>query len=169
MITVGYWVTDETTACNITIPCSKTASQSQRWGWSQQCMSVLGSIPQAVYVEHDATVFKEKNLIPCGERLVCTFILLQLSSITTHQDAHRRLVMQVAEWLTASLDQCSRKVSDMGWLHYLNIKKWMNECWEKPQKCTCISNPLAFLFPSLREPWHHSWIQLSFKYLQLKS
>ena len=47
-----------------------------------------------------------------------------------------------------------------------------NECWEKPQKCTCISNALAFLFPSLRGPpkvWHHSWIQLSFKYLQLKS
>jgi len=35
-----------------------------------------------------------------------------------------------------------------------------------------MSNALAFLFPSLREPpevWHHSWIQLPFKYLQLKS
>ena len=46
------------------------------------------------------------------------------------------------------------------------------KCWEKPQKCTCMSNALAFLFPSLRGPpevWHYSWIQLSFKYLQLKS
>ena len=32
--------------------------------------------------------------------------------------------------------------------------KWKgkkNECWEKPQKCTCISNVLAF-FPSFRGP-----------------
>ena len=39
-------------------------------------------------------------------------------------------------------------------------KKW---CWEKPQKCMCMSNVLAF-FSSLRGPpevWHHSWIQLS--------
>ena len=36
-----------------------------------------------------------------------------ITSITTPQDAHKRLVMQVAEWLTASLYQCSREVSDM--------------------------------------------------------
>ena len=35
-----------------------------------------------------------------------------ISSITAPQDAHRRLVLQVTEWLTASLYQCSRKVSD---------------------------------------------------------
>jgi len=27
-----------------------------------------------------------------------------------------------------------------------------NECWEKPQKCTCMFNVLAF-FPSLRTSW----------------
>jgi len=46
-----------------------------------------------------------------------------------------------------------------------------NECREKPQKCMCMSNALAFLFSSLRGPpevWHHSWIQLSFEYLQLR-
>ena len=41
------------------------------------------------------------------------------TSITAPQDAHKRLVMQVAEWLTASLYQCSREVSDMSWLHNL--------------------------------------------------
>ena len=35
------------------------------------------------------------------------------TSITAPQDAHKRLVMQVAEWVTASLYQCSREVSDM--------------------------------------------------------
>ena len=35
------------------------------------------------------------------------------TSITAPQDAHTRLVMQVADWLTASLYQCSRGVSDM--------------------------------------------------------
>ena len=37
------------------------------------------------------------------------------SSITTPQDAHKRLVMQVAEWLTGSLYQCSREVSMYGY------------------------------------------------------
>ena len=49
-------------------------------------------------------------------------------------------------------------------------KKWMNECWEKPQKYKYMSSVLAF-FPRLRGPpdvWHYSWIQLSLKYLQLK-
>ena len=36
-----------------------------------------------------------------------------ITSITAPQDVHKRLVMQVAEWLTASLYQCSREVSDM--------------------------------------------------------
>ena len=35
------------------------------------------------------------------------------TSKTAPQDAHTRLVMQVANWLTASLYQCSREVSDM--------------------------------------------------------
>ena len=39
--------------------------------------------------------------------------ILTIFSITAPQDAHKRLVMQVAEWLTASLYQCSREVSDM--------------------------------------------------------
>ena len=52
----------------------------------------------------------------------CTGSVLQLlSSITTPQDAHTRLVLHVAEWLTASLYQyqCSREVSDMSWLYNL--------------------------------------------------
>ena len=36
-------------------------------------------------------------------------------SITAPQDAHKRLVMQVAEWLTGSLYQCSREVSMYGY------------------------------------------------------
>jgi len=45
------------------------------------------------------------------------------SSITTPQDAHKRLVLQITEWLTASLlvYQCSRKVSDMSWLPGRNL------------------------------------------------
>ena len=39
---------------------------------------------------------------------VCFF-----TSIATLQDAHKRLVLKVAEWLTASLYQSSREVSDM--------------------------------------------------------
>ena len=35
------------------------------------------------------------------------------TSITTSQDAHKRLVVQVVEWLTASLYQCSRELLDM--------------------------------------------------------
>ena len=34
---------------------------------------------------------------------------LPMSSITAPQDAHKRLVLQVAEWFTASLFQCSRE------------------------------------------------------------
>ena len=33
--------------------------------------------------------------------------------MTAPQDAHKRLVLQVAEWLTASLHQGSREASDM--------------------------------------------------------
>ena len=49
-------------------------------------------------------------------------------------------------------------------------EKNKNECWEKPQKCMCMSNVLALFFPSLRWPpevWQHSyhWSRL---YLQLK-
>ena len=39
----------------------------------------------------------------------CFFI----SSITAPQDAHKRLVLQVGGWLTASLYQCSREEPDM--------------------------------------------------------
>jgi len=45
--------------------------------------------------------------------LLIFLISLLILSIITPQDAHKRLVMQVAEWLTASLYQCSREVSDM--------------------------------------------------------
>ena len=38
--------------------------------------------------------------------------ILGCKSITAPQD-HKRLVMQVTEWLTASLCQCSREVSNM--------------------------------------------------------
>ena len=44
---------------------------------------------------------------------VLDFASWGVTSITASQDAHKRLVMQVAEWLTASLYQCSREVSDM--------------------------------------------------------
>ena len=46
--------------------------------------------------------------------LVCKWLFVYgYSSITAPQDAYKRLMVQVAEWLTASLYQCSRKVSDM--------------------------------------------------------
>ena len=56
---------------------------------------------------------KKKNF--CKDSSVAgVFILDTLRlSITAPQDAHKRLVMQIAEWLTTSLYQCSREVSDM--------------------------------------------------------
>ena len=51
-------------------------------------------------------------LLPCSsiyEVVDFRLVLFSLicSSINAPQDAHERLVMQVAEWLTASLYQCS--------------------------------------------------------------
>ena len=45
--------------------------------------------------------------------LCINLVILYYLSITAPQDAHKRLVMQVAEVLTASLYQCSREVSHM--------------------------------------------------------
>ena len=44
---------------------------------------------------------------------IIIIVIIVITSMTTPQDAHKRLVMQVAEWLTASRYQCSREVSDM--------------------------------------------------------
>ena len=50
--------------------------------------------------------------------------------------------------------------------------KWMNECMlRKGTKVHIYVQCFSLFFPSLRglpEVWHHSWIQLSLKYLQLK-
>ena len=33
----------------------------------------------------------------------------------------------------------------------MNESNGTNECWEKPQKCTCLSNALAFRFQAWEE------------------
>ena len=60
-------------------------------------------------------------MLPLACVLTCIILRgsfkLHLGGVNTiiTQDAHKRtwLVMQVAEWLTASLYQCSRELSDM--------------------------------------------------------
>ena len=64
------------------------------------------------------------------------------------QDAHERL--QVAEWLTASLYQCSREVSDMSWLHNLYIVQALKK------------KALSHLYCCLQEKgahkqWYRAW------------
>ena len=41
-----------------------------------------------------------------------------------------------------------------GW----KMTEWMNECWKKPQKCTCMSNVLAFFsfFQAWEDPHTHT-------------
>ena len=47
----------------------------------------------------------------------------------------------------------------------------MTGCWEKPQKCMCLSNVLTILpsLSGLTEVWHYSWIQLSLKVSSVKA
>ena len=51
----------------------------------------------------------------------------------------------------------------------VKMNEGMNECWEKPQRCMCMSNVLAF-FTSQRGDLKfdtNAGLQLSLKYLQL--
>ena len=56
-----------------------------------------------VHIRH--LFYNVKATVSFGNRLT-----LSISSITAPQDAHKRLLLQVTEWLTALLYQCSREV-----------------------------------------------------------
>ena len=64
------------------------------------------------------------------------------------QDAHERL--QVAEWLTASLYQCSREVSDMSWLHNLYIVQALKKKRLSHLYC-CLQEKGA------HKQWYRAW------------
>ena len=106
------------------------------------------------------TTFRSKQLYEKKESdkpesiLKTNIYLPDKNEIHTQEQYTRTISECCSEWASVT-PQVERK------------EKVMNECWEKPQTCTCNSNALAFLFPSLRGPpeiWHHNWIQLSFKY-----
>ena len=63
-------------------------------------MSVLGSIAQAVYVEHNATVESQKNLISCGEQLVHTYFHCHACS---HACKTTEITMKNSVWLMVKL------------------------------------------------------------------